>query len=93
MEMKFALEEMTTSLVSHSYLSSEEDMDVDIDTLPVTGTERHASDSVIKVVACYKNVPVRQKDTVAKQNMTTGLSVCAKDDLPEFLWAEFEDIW
>ena len=62
MEMQFTFDEMTTSLVSPAYFSSEEEEEMDVGLLSVSveGTGRHSDDSDIEVIACYRQVPVTQ---------------------------------
>ena len=94
MEMQFAFDEMTTSLISPAYFSSEEgEMDVDLFSVSVEGTGRHSDDSGIEVIACYRHVPVTQPNMIAPRKMTTDLSGCADDGFPDFPWEDPEDLW
>ena len=95
MEMQFAFDEMTTSLVSPAYVSSEEEeMDVDLLSVSVEGTGRHSDDSDIEVIACYRHVPVTQPNMIAPRKMTTDLSGCADDGFPDFPWEDdLENLW
>ena len=92
--MQFAFDEMTTSLVSPVYFSSEEE-EMDVDLLSVSGeaTGHHSDDSDIEVIACYRHVPVTQPNMIAPRKMTTDLSGCADDGFPDFPWEDFEDLW
>ena len=78
MEMQFAFDEMTTSLVRPAYFSSEEDkeMDVDILSVSVEGTGCHSDDNDIEVIACYRHVPIAQKNDYAPQNDDRSLKLC-----------------
>ena len=57
MKLQLILEDMTTSLVSPSYFSSEEDMVVGLHSPSADGTYRQSNDSDIEVIACYMHVP------------------------------------
>ena len=67
MNLQFNLEDLTTSAISPSYLSSDEDMEVDIESVEATGEP--SDDSDIEVIACYRHVPGR-----------TGISSGTADD-------------
>ena len=95
MEMQFTFDEMTTSLVSPAYFSSEEEEEMDVDLLSVSveGTGRHSDDSEIEVIACYRHVPVSQAKPTSHQKMTVDLSGCVDDGFPEFPWNDLADLW
>ena len=86
---------MTTSLVSPAYFSSEEEEELDVDILSVSveGTERHSDDSDIEVIACYRHVPIEEPKKTTPRKITTDLSSCVDDRLPEFPWDNLADLW
>ena len=71
MSLQFAVEDLSSTLVSLSYLSSEEDMEVDD---PPAVTEVENSDSDIEVLACYRKVPTSRTMAIAGRCMTTEIS-------------------
>ena len=94
MGTQFTIDELANSLVSPAYFSEEEeDMDVDILSVSAQGTERHSDDSDIEVIACYRHVPIAPTKQNATRKMTTDLSSCVDDGLPEFPWDDFSDFW
>ena len=95
MGMQFVSDEMITFLVSPAYFSSEEEEDMDVDIRPVSveGTERHSDDSDFEVIACYRHVAIGQTKKSTPHKMTTDLSGCVNDRLPEFPWDDFADLW
>ena len=95
METQFTIDELANSLVSPAYFSSEEEEDMEVDILSVSaqGTERHSDDSDIEVIACYRHVPIAPTEQNATRKMTTDLSSCVDDGLPEFPWDDFSDFW
>ena len=93
MEKQFALDEMTTSLVNPVYASSEDEEEMEVDLLSVSGSGRHSDDSDIEVIACYRHVPVTQSNTIAPRKMTTDLFGCVDDGFPDFPWEDLEDLW
>ena len=95
MGTQFTIDELANSLVSPAYFSSEEEEDMDVDILSVSaqGTERHSDDSDIEVIACYRHVPIAPTKQNATRKMTTDLSSCVDDGLPEFPWDDFSDFW
>ena len=68
-------------------------MDVDILSVSVEGTARHSDDSDFEVIACYRHVPIAQSKPTTPRKMTTDLSTCFDDGLPEFPWDDFVDLW
>ena len=72
--MEFALEEMTTSLVSTSYFSSGEEMEVDKQSLSANGTECSADDSDTDVIVCYRHVPITLQEDAVTLQMTIDRS-------------------
>ena len=95
MELQFAFDEMTTSLVRPAYFSSEEEQEMDVDLLSVSveGTGRHSDDSDNEVIACCRHVPVTQPNTIAHRKVTTNLSGCVDDGFSDFPWDDLEDLW
>ena len=95
MGTQFTIDELANFLVSPAYFSSEEEKDMDVDILSVSaqGTERHSDDSDIEVIACYRHVPIAPTKQNATRKMTTDLSSCVDDGLPEFPWDDFSDFW
>ena len=90
MNLQFNLEALTTPAISPSYFSSDEDMDVDIES--VDATSEPSGDSDIEVIACYRHVPVPKQGSVAGRQMTTELSDCTDSEFPPFPWDDFEDM-
>ena len=74
MEFSSSLEGMTTSLVCPSYLFSDEDMEVVVDSLSAVGTGGHSGDSEIEVIACYRHHPITQEEVTTGRAMTRDLS-------------------
>ena len=95
MGTQITFDEMTTSLVSLAYFSSEEEEEMDVDLLSVSveGTGCHSDDSDFELFACYRHVPVTQSKPTANRKMTTDLSGCADDGFPEFPWDDLVDLW
>ena len=74
MKLQFNLEDLTTLAISPSYLSSDEDMEVDIESVDATGEP--SDDSDIEVIACYRHVPVPEQGSVAgRQIVQTNLVI------------------
>ena len=96
MEMQFAFEGMTTSMVRPTYFSSEEveeEMDVYTLSVSVQGTERHSDDSDIEVIACFRHVPIAQPKPITPRKMLTDLLSCVDDGLPEFPRDDLVVLW
>ena len=68
-------------------------MEVDVDTTSADGTERRSDASDIEVIACYRHLSIEQQEATAGQQMTTVLSGCINDGLPEFTWTDVDDLW
>ena len=90
MSLQFTLDELTTPAISPSYFSSEEDMDVDVQSVDATGYVSDNSD--IEVIACYGQIPIPPQGGVAGRQMTTKLSDYTDSDFPAFPWEDFENI-
>ena len=72
----FELEEHPRSLVSLSYASSEEDMDVDSVTSVQDLLDRESDDEDIQVLACYYENPPFPPQLATGRAMTTELTQC-----------------
>ena len=71
MPLQFSVDEMIQSLVSLSYPSSDDEMEVDC---PLTETEGdQTEDSDIDVIACYREAPVSVPRGVGGRVMTLDL--------------------
>ena len=96
MELQFVLDDMKTSLVGPAYLSSEaseeEEMDVDIRSVSVEGSERQSDDTDIEVIACYQHIPIAQPEAIVPLKMTTDIWRCVDDGWPEFPWEDLKDL-
>ena len=78
MSLQFSVDELIQPLVSLSYLSSEEEMEVDC---PSTGTEQDQDqDSDIEVIACFRETSMPIPKKVGGRGMTLDLSSCADND-------------
>ena len=78
MSLQFSVDELIQPLVSLSYLSSEEEMEVDC---PSTGTEQDQDqDSDIEVIACFRETSMPTPKKVGGRGMTLDLSSCADND-------------
>ena len=91
MNLQFPIDDLVNPPVSPSYFSSEEEMDVDIQS--VEATVSSSDDSDIKVIACYRQLPVQTQQAVGTRQMTTDLSGCSDDAFPEFPWDDFESCY
>ena len=90
MNLQFSLDNLTTPAISLSYFSSDEEMDLDGQSVVATG---HVSDdSDIEVMTCYRQVPIQLRGAVAGRQTTTELSDCTDGDFPAFPWDDFESI-
>ena len=90
MNLKFSLDNLTTPAISRSYFSSDEEMDLDGQSVVATG---HVSDdSDIEVMTWYRQVPIQLRGAVAGRQTTTELSDCTDSDFPAFPWDDFESI-
>ena len=78
MSLQFSVEELIQPLVSLSYLSSDDEMDVDC-PLSETGANPN-SDSDIEVIACYREAPVAIPKRADRRGMTLDLSSCASSE-------------
>ena len=78
MTLQFSVDELIQPLVSLSYLSSEEEMEVDC---PSTETERDQDhDSDIEVIACFRETPMTFPKRVGGRGMTLDLPSCVDND-------------
>ena len=74
MSLQFSVDELIQPLVSVTYQSSDEEMEVDC---PSSDTEVDPNDdSDIEVIACYREAPVSVPKTVGGRGMTLDLSSC-----------------
>ena len=78
MSLQFSVDELIQPLVSLSYLSSDDEMEVDC---PLSETEVDPDgDSDIEVIACYREAPVSIPKKVGGRAMTLDLSSCADSE-------------
>ena len=78
MSLQFSVDELIQPLVSLSYLSSDDEMEVDC---PFSQTEvDSAEDSDIEVIACYREAPVSIPKRVGGRGMTLDLSSCGDSE-------------
>ena len=89
MEMQFVIDDTKTSLVSPAYISSEEEeKEVDIHSVSTEATGHQSDGSDIEVIACNPHVLIALPETIASRQMTTDISGCVDDGLPDS-----EDLW
>ena len=78
MSLQFSLEEHDRPLVSLSYQSSDEELEVDSVSI-ADGPDGQDSDDDIQVLACYReNIPFPPQFTAGRA-MTTELAHCSND--------------
>ena len=78
MSLQFPVDELIQPLVSLSYLSSDDEMEVDC---PLSKTVVDPDgDSDIEVIACYREAPVSISKKVGPQGMTLDLSSCTDSE-------------
>ena len=82
MSRQFQLGDLSASPISPSNYSSDEEMDVDAQSVEVLGSA--SVDSDIEVIACYRHVPIQPQGLVAGRAMTVDTSECANDGYPNF---------
>ena len=58
MSLQFNVEEFIRPLVSDTYNSSDEDMEIDVVSVHDDLTQDDAADSDIEIIACYREAPV-----------------------------------
>ena len=80
MNLPFHLDDLSALPVSPSYYSSDEEMDVDIQS--VSANRDGSEDSDIEVIACYRQVPIQ----------TVELLESAGDTYPDFPWEDFDSM-
>ena len=71
MSLQFNVEEFIRSLVSDTYNSSDEDMEIDVVSVHDDLTQDDGADSDIEIIACYRDAPVYPPQLVAGRAMTT----------------------
>ena len=78
MSLQFSVDELIQPLVSLSYLSSDDEMEVDC---PLSQTEVDPNDdSDIEVIACYREAPISIPKVVGGRGMTLDLSSCVDNE-------------
>ena len=82
MNLPFILDDLSVLPVTPSYYSSDEEMDVDIQS--VSATRDDTEDSDIEVIACYRQVPIQSEGQVAGRKMTVELTEGTEDTYPDF---------
>ena len=90
MNLLFHLDDLSALPVSPSYYSSDEEMDVDIQS--VSANRDGSEDSDIEVIACYRQVPIQTGGLVAGRKMTVELPESAGDTYPDFPWEDFDSM-
>ena len=90
MNLPFILDDLSVLPVSPSYYSSDEEMDVDIQS--VSATRDDTEDSDIEVIACYRQVPIPSEGQVAGRKMTVELTKGTEDTYPDFPWEDFDSM-
>ena len=78
MSLQFSVDELIQPLVSLSYLSSEEDMEVDCTSTETEPDLDHDSD--IEVIACFRETSMSIPRKVGGRGMTLDLSDCVDND-------------
>ena len=69
MNLQFSVDDLVAPAIGPSNFSSDEEMDVDVQSIDTTG---HLSDdSDIEVIACYRQILIQPQGTVAGTQMTT----------------------
>ena len=90
MNLPFLLDDLSALPVSPSYYSSDEEMEVDIES--VSATRDDTKDSDIEVIACYRQVPIQPEGLVAGRKMTVELTESTEDTYPDFPWDDFDSM-
>ena len=90
MNLPFILDDLSVLPVSPSYYSSDEEMDVGIQS--VSATRDDTEDSDIEVIACYRQVPIQSEGQVAGRKMTVELTEGTEDTYPDFPWEDFDSL-
>ena len=90
MNLPFHLDDLSAFPVSPSYYSSDEEMDVDIQS--VNATRDESEDSDIEVIACYRQVQIQTDGLVAGRKMTVELPRSAGETYPDFPWEDFDSM-
>ena len=72
MNFYFSLDNLSPILVSPSYFSSDENLE--IGSFSVAGSDQANVDSDMEVIACYREIPIYPQDTLSRRLMTTGKS-------------------
>ena len=88
--LPFLLDDLSALPVSPSYYSSDEDMDVDIQS--VSATRDDSEDSDIEVIACYRQIPIQSEGLVAGRKMTVEVTESADEAYPDFPWEDFDSM-
>ena len=88
--LPFLLDDLSALPVSPSYYSSDEDMDVDIQS--VSATQDDSEDSDIEVIACYRQIPIQSEGLVAGRKMTVEVTESADEAYPDFPWEDFDSM-
>ena len=85
MALQFTVDDLIQLIVIFSYLSSDEEMEVDEPSQASIG--EHDQDSDIEVLACYRDTQPFEPQAVAGSYMTTELPGCLNDlSIPEALY-------
>ena len=71
MSLQFNVEEFIRPLVSDTYNSSNEDMEIDVVSVHDDLTQDDGADSDVEIIACYRDAPVYPPQLVAGRAMTT----------------------
>ena len=73
MSLQFNVEEFIRPLVSEDYNSSDEDMEVDVLSIPEDSKQDDGCDSDIEIIACYREAPMFPPQLAGGRAMTTEL--------------------
>ena len=90
MNLPFHIDDLSALPVSRSYYFSDEEMDVD--TQSVSATRDDSKDSDIKVIACYRQVPIQPEGLVAGRKTIVEIPESAGETYPDFPWEEFDSM-
>ena len=90
MNLQFHLDDLSAPPESPSYYSSDEEMEVDVQSVEALGSS--SNDSDIDVIACYRHKPIQAQCLVAGRAMTVDTSQCINDDYANFTWDDFDSM-
>ena len=90
MNLPFHLDDISALPVSPRYYSSDEELDVDIQSVSANRDESEESD--IEVIACYRQVQIQTEGLVAGRKRTVELPENAGETYLDFPWEDFDSM-